>query len=109
MRKVVRILFIFLAVLSFVPKQANADSNGRIRGTVTDASGAAVAGATVKIVNTAMGLQRDVTSADLGTFEAPDLPPGLYDITVTKAGFKTLKQGGTKTGIGRNVQCRRNA
>ena len=95
-RKAVRILFILLALISFLPKQANADSNGRIRGTVTDASGAAVAGATVTIVNTAMGFQRVVTSADLGTFEAPDLPPGLYDITVTKAGFKTLKQAGIK-------------
>jgi hypothetical protein len=73
-----------------------ADSNGRIRGTVTDASGAAVADASVKIVNAATNLERTLTTSDVGTFDAPELPPGIYNVTVSKSGFRTFKQSGVK-------------
>ncbi len=73
-----------------------ADVNGRIRGTVIDASGAAMVGATVKIVNVATNLERTLTSTDDGSFDAQDLPPGIYNVTVTKTGFRTLKQTNIK-------------
>ena len=55
-----------------------ADVEGTIRGTVVDPSGAAVAGAAVKIVNVATNLERDVTSTGDGSFIAPNLPAGNY-------------------------------
>ena len=84
---------LFVAGLSalFAPTVC-ADTNGRIRGTVLDAQGAAVAGASVKIVNVATNLERDVTTSDVGTFDAPDLPPGTYTVSVSKTGFRTFKQ-----------------
>lgn len=73
-----------------------ADVEGTIRGTVLDPSGASVSGASVKIVNVATNLERNVTSSEEGTFIAPNLPAGNYDITVTKTGFRTYKQTGIR-------------
>src|SRR5450631_3731920 len=62
---------------------------GTILGSVTDPSGAYVAGATVKVRNVATGLERaTVTSAD-GSYSVPELPIGSYSVTVTLTGFQT--------------------
>jgi len=86
------VLVLGLIVSLLVVPSAKADVNGRIRGTVEDPSGAAVVDATVKIVNVDTNLERTVTSSDVGTFDAPNLPPGTYNVTVTKSGFRTFKQ-----------------
>ncbi len=62
---------------------------GTILGSVTDPSGAVVAGATVKVKNLGTGLERTtVTSAD-GSYRVPELPIGSYSVTVLQAGFET--------------------
>ncbi len=91
--------FSFLAIVTLLGLLAPcsyADVNGRIRGTVVDASGGAVADATLKIVNVATNLERTLTTTDVGTFDAPELPPGTYNLTVTKTGFRTFKQTAIK-------------
>jgi Carboxypeptidase regulatory-like domain/TonB-dependent Receptor Plug Domain len=63
---------------------------GTVLGSVTDPSGAVVAGATVKVRNLGTGLERTtVTSAD-GSYSVPELPIGSYSVTVSQAGFKTF-------------------
>src|SRR5882762_666382 len=63
---------------------------GTILGTVTDPSGAVVAGAAVKVKNVATGLERTtVTSAD-GSYAVPELPIGTYSVTVSQTGFQTF-------------------
>jgi hypothetical protein len=63
---------------------------GTILGTVTDPSGAVVAGATVKVRNVATGLERaTATSAD-GSYAVPELPIGTYSVTVSQTGFQTF-------------------
>jgi hypothetical protein len=62
-----------------------------IRGTVTDASGASVPGATVTVHNQATNVDiRSVTTNTNGDYEAPLLPQGTYTITVSKTGFKNF-------------------
>ena len=60
-----------------------------IRGTVTDPSGAGIPGAEIKATNTQTRVSTTVPSKDDGTFEFLSLPPGIYDVTVTKSGFRT--------------------
>src|SRR5690349_9496803 len=67
---------------------------GTILGTVTDASGAAVPGATVTIKNTGTGLTRVVTTSDDGTYSVPELPIGTYTVSVGKDGFKSAVVNG---------------
>ena len=89
--------FLAIAVfLGLLAPSTRADVNGRIRGTVTDSSGAAVVDATVKIVNLATNLERTLVTSDVGTFDALELPPGMYNVTVAKAGFRTFKQTSVK-------------
>jgi hypothetical protein len=62
---------------------------GRITGTVKDAQGAAVPGATVKLTNPSTGIERTASSDENGDFNFPELSLGTYTLTVTKDGFKT--------------------
>jgi hypothetical protein len=63
-------------------------TTGTLTGTVTDPSGAVVAGATVTIVNPATGAERTAETNSAGIFEVQALPPGKYTITVEAKGFK---------------------
>lgn len=58
-----------------------------LRGTVTDASGAVLTGAAVSLDNPATGFHAAYTSDQNGAYDFPQIPPGKYTITVTKAGF----------------------
>src|SRR5512142_740686 len=72
---------------------------GTILGTVTDATGAFVTGATVKARNTATGLERNTqTSAD-GSYAIPELPIGNYEVTITQSGFQTSVTRGVDVNV----------
>jgi len=62
---------------------------GTILGSVTDSSGAYVAGATVKVRNLGTGLERTTTTSTDGSYSVPELPIGTYSVTVTQTGFQT--------------------
>src|SRR5215469_1072203 len=78
-------VFILLALLAPVYAQK---ITGTISGTVTDPSGAVLAGATITITNTETGLVRTAVSDGSGVYNAPDLPPGAYIVVVRQASFK---------------------
>jgi hypothetical protein len=61
---------------------------GTILGTISDASGAVVQGAAVKVIEKSTTAERSAVSDNKGYFEVPLLPPGLYDLTVEMPGFK---------------------
>jgi hypothetical protein len=56
--------------------------------TVTDPSGAAVPGATVILTDTATNAVRIATTNDAGQYNFPNVPPGNYNVTISKAGFR---------------------
>jgi hypothetical protein len=74
---------------------------GGISGTVGDASGAAVAGAAVKLVSPDTNLTREGVTSSTGEFVFQDLPLGKYDITVTQAGFDTVHVSGVTVDAGK--------
>ena len=63
---------------------------GTILGSVTDPSGAVVAGASVKVRNVATGLERTTTTSADGSYSVPELPIGTYSVTITQPGFQTF-------------------
>ncbi|MGC1614515.1 MAG: TonB-dependent receptor [Candidatus Acidiferrum sp.] len=87
---------VVLGLAGLLAQSTYADANGRIRGIVVDAQGAAVSAATIKIVNSDTSYERTLTSSDVGSFDAPDLAPGTYSVTVTKDGFRTFRQTAIK-------------
>ncbi len=60
---------------------------GNLTGNVTDATNAAVPGATVTASNPATGLVRTGTTDSSGNYQIPDLPQGTYTVTISGTGF----------------------
>lgn len=75
---------------------------GTIVGTVKDASGSVVPGATVKITDPSKGdlVVRTLTTNDSGEFSAPNLGSAEYSVTVEAPNFKRAVQTGVKVDVG---------
>src|SRR5262245_5310582 len=69
-------------------------STATVIGTVTDSSGAVIAGAAVAVKNTGTGAVRNVTTDEQGRYRAPDLLIGQYEIEGSNAGFQTVVRRG---------------
>src|SRR5436190_23307840 len=67
---------------------------GTIRGTVVDPQGAAVAGASVLIVDEATGVPRTAETDAQGRYEASNLRPGTYRVEVVTPNFKKFERTG---------------
>jgi hypothetical protein len=67
---------------------------GRISGTIKDASGAVVTGATVTVTNTATNLVRTATTDADGFYTVTNLPVGTYVVSAESQGFKKAEQVG---------------
>src|SRR5579864_1062003 len=79
---------------------AQGGATGAITGTVSDASGAVVAGAKVDIVREATGqVERHLTTDSSGVFTANLLPVGSYRVEVSASGFATTKFPGVVVNI----------
>jgi len=85
--------FAVASLLLSVPASAQS-VYGSLFGTVTDKTGAAVAGATVTVKDEAKGTVVTVTSNGSGDYSVPHLIPDVYDLKVTAKGFKTFETKG---------------
>jgi hypothetical protein len=82
-------------VLSTTAYSLAQSPNGTIRGTVLDPSGALVPRAQVTVSN-AVGLTRRIKSGPAGSFEIPNLAPGIYSIGISANGFTPSLEGGVQ-------------
>ena len=81
-----------LVLLALTPVMAQVGTQGSILGAVTDASSAALPGATVAVRNLDTGLEQNAVTDESGNFEILALPIGAYSVTVSMPGFKTWRQ-----------------
>lgn len=79
--------FLYVVLLLVVPSAAQTN-RGSISGTVTDATGAVVPGATVTVTNIGTNQISKLTTGAEGSFTLPSLEPVVYSITVEAPGFK---------------------
>src|SRR5271163_1011526 len=87
-------LLVICSVLAAAPNAAAQSTGGRFRGTVTDNSGAAVAGAKVTLINEATNKSREAETDASGEYLFLEIPVGSYEIDVTVAGFKKYVRKG---------------
>jgi hypothetical protein len=81
---------ITLVVLLLFPNFLSAQiDTGSIVGTVTDPSGAAIAGATVELTNEATGVTRSVSTNGDGAYQFSAITPGVYSVKVSSANFES--------------------
>ena len=105
LRCLIRTLVVVMLVsnlggLTFAQSQS---ASGSIEGSVTDATGAVVAGARVTARNLQTGLSREAMSNSDGLYRLPLLPVGDYDFTVEKQGFNTIKREAVKIEVGQKL------
>ncbi len=81
--------FIILGLLA-APSILRAQT-AKVTGTVLDSSSAAVVGVTVTATNSATSSERSTTSTDTGAYTISSLPPGVYNFSFTKTGFKVAR------------------
>src|SRR5581483_4797716 len=84
------VLVAILAILMALDLQAQSLNRGEIRGTVTDAQGAAVPGVKVAVTNTDTNVVNNLTTNESGFYLATELVPGTYTIEFRGQGFEKL-------------------
>lgn len=94
-QKVLGIVLALFATVGFAPETwSQGGARGAIAVTVTDPSGAVIAGAQVEIINQQTGVtERNVVTAGDGRFIAPLLPVGVYRVIVSASGFAKTESG----------------
>ena len=100
MTRVLCTVFGTVLALLLVTTNAWAQATAQISGTVTDASGGVLPGATVNAIQTDTGLRRETVTNELGVFTLTNLPIGPYRLEVVLAGFRTHVQTGISLDIG---------
>ena len=80
--------------------RAQGETTSAIVGQVTDATNAAIPGATVTIVNAETGLERRARTDNEGRFNFPQLTPGAYSVKVETAGFEAQQSDHVVAGLG---------
>jgi hypothetical protein len=85
------VVYLFFAATSLF-----AAVGGSISGTVADKSGAVIAGATLKLINTAQQTTYQATSNKQGLYSFPNLPVGHYDLTTTANEFNPQRKADLK-------------
>lgn len=90
-------IILALALSPAMLQTAQADElYGRVRGIVTDSSGAALPGVEVKLANLGMGTVENDTSDSSGSYNFVNLKPGQYNLTATKGSFRTFEVSGIR-------------
>ncbi|MDX2149978.1 MAG: carboxypeptidase regulatory-like domain-containing protein [Bryobacteraceae bacterium] len=91
------ILFL-VAILATLLLHGQQD-RGTLTGTVLDQSGAAVPNVKVTITNTQTNQTSEITTNEAGQYRVPNLQIGVYKITFSANGFKTVVRDGLRLSV----------
>jgi hypothetical protein len=92
MRTALRLLAVLGCLLALHTLASAQSATTSLRGTVSDAKGAVVSGATATLTNPATGFSRTVKTDDQGSYQFLEVPPATYVLTVSSPGFATIKR-----------------
>lgn len=87
------ILVALLVAVLWIIHGVAQNTSGTILGTLSDQSGAELPGAEVTLANIANSDTRHAATDASGFYQLVNIPPGNYNISVTKSGFKTITRG----------------
>jgi hypothetical protein len=90
----IRCLKFVIPILLLAVSAFGQETRAALSGTITDPSGASVAGANVKLLNIETGVPMTVESNQLGQYRFLFVNPGSYTLTVIQSGFRTLTREG---------------
>lgn len=90
-------VLVLLLALGLPLQVAAQTETGRVSGSVTDATGAALPGTTITLKSTATGAVRTGVTDAVGRYAVANVPPGPYELTAELSGFTPAKSRLTVT------------
>jgi hypothetical protein len=99
----IRVVGIVCLVLALAVPLISQTTAGRILGSVSDQSGAGVAGAAVVITDVQRGTTRAVATDDSGNYVVTQLQPGVYKVRAEAKGFKTVERPNIAVEVAQDV------
>ncbi len=96
----IRRFAMFLMIAFAVGTTFGQTNQGSISGTILDASGAVVSGASITAKESATGTTYQTRSSSSGSYRFPNLRLGTYTVSATSAGFKTGVESGVVVQVG---------
>ncbi len=97
--------FLFLLVCGLFAGSGAAQVSANLSGKITDQSGAAVAGAEVRVKSPDTGLSRAASTGQGGRYRFFALPVGMYEIRVTRNGFAEGVRSGIRLVVGQDASA----
>src|ERR1700722_19065680 len=92
--------FLALSLLASLATISSAQGDTSIQGIVSDASGATISGATIRIRNLETGAERNQVTDEAGRYDAATLPVGHYELRAEKSGFRSEERTGISLVVG---------
>lgn len=94
-------LAVVATVLALTPTPAYGQAaSGTLTGQVTDQQAATIPGAEIRLLDPTTGSARTAVTNDVGRYTIVSINPGIYDVTISKAGFTASKLSAQKIEIG---------
>src|SRR5512141_2478939 len=104
MRDSARGLLLFgVCLATLLPLPLLAQTTGDMVGSVVDAAGAPLPGASIEARSPALQAFRVATTGANGEFRLPILPPGVYAVSARLTGFEPGEQSGIRVPLGETV------
>ncbi|MDQ6699612.1 MAG: TonB-dependent receptor, partial [Acidobacteriota bacterium] len=92
-----------LALFLLVAAGMAQENSGKILGTVTDSTGGVIPNAKITAVGSTTPRGIETTSDANGNYQFPNLPIGVYTVTVAAAGFQSVKQADVRVQLGSEI------
>jgi hypothetical protein len=104
-KRVVLLVVAWCCLLVLAPSAlySQASGTGTVAGLVTDPSGGAIVGATVTLTDKATNTPRTTNSNEAGRYIFPNITPGIYDIKISKKGFRQTEVNGQEVLVGQTL------
>ena len=96
-------LFALMAMMLVVSSLQAQTTTGGIRGVVTDATGAAIAGASVTAKNVATNAEIRATANEEGLYSIPRILPGVYTVSLEANGFRKTEITAVDVSLGKDT------
>src|SRR5690242_8038079 len=93
-KRISLVVFVLVAALTALNSSqvlGQTGGTGVVVGAITDQTGAAIAGATVNLIDIATSAVRTAITNESGRYDFPNVQPGKYNVTISKTGFRQAK------------------
>src|SRR5437773_550937 len=92
-----------LLFLCLIAGMSYGQGGASVQGTISDATGAVLPGASVNVKNSGTGSSVELATDERGRYLAPVLQPGEYEIQASLPGFQTVSRRGIRLAVGQNA------